>query len=101
MHDMSVTRMKMMKIRKRMKIMNKSRNNYLKSLSLMQKGVWWMRSFSFLHNKRRDAKGRLGEQRMLSFQRIEVDTLSQCFQRLLLSISPSTLPIYFSFPFWS
>lgn len=98
MHDISVTRMKMMKIRKRM---NKSRNNYLKSLSLMQKGVWWMRSFSFLHNKRRDAKGRLGEQRMLSFQKIGVDTLSQCFQRLFLSISPLTLPMYFSFPFWS
>ena len=59
---------------KMMKRMSSRRNKYLKSLSLMQKGVWWMRNFSSLHNKHRDAEGRLGEQRMLYFQKTEVDT---------------------------
>ena len=60
-----------------------SRNKYLKSLSLMQKVVWWMRNFSSLHNKHRDDVGELGGQRMLYFQRIEEDILSPCFQRLV------------------
>ncbi|CAL5425371.1 unnamed protein product [Camellia sinensis] len=70
---------------KRMKMMKRMSNNkinYLRSLSLMQKGVWWMRNFSSLHNKPRDAEERLGGQRMSYFQRIEADILNQCFRRL-------------------
>ena len=57
------------------------RNKYQKSSYLMQKGVWWMRNFSSLHNKPRNAEERLGGQRMLYFQRIEADVLNQCFRR--------------------
>ncbi|CAL5427983.1 unnamed protein product [Camellia sinensis] len=67
---------------KMMKRMSNNRINYLRSLSLMQKGVRWMRNFSSFHNKPRDAEERLGGQRMLYFQRIEADTLNQCFRRL-------------------
>lgn len=51
---------------KRMTIkrMSNSRNKYLKNSSLTQKEGWLMRNFSSLHNKHRDAEGRLGEQRM-------------------------------------
>uniref|UniRef100_A0A2P2LMA3 Uncharacterized protein MANES_14G005700 n=1 Tax=Rhizophora mucronata TaxID=61149 RepID=A0A2P2LMA3_RHIMU len=72
------------KIKRRimMKRMSNNRNKYLKNLSLMQKEVWWMRNFSSLHNKHRDAKERLEEQRMLYFQRIEGDMLNQCSQKV-------------------
>lgn len=40
-----------------------------------------MRNFYSLHNRHRDEKGKLGEQRMLSFLRIEGDILSRCFRR--------------------
>lgn len=40
-----------------------------------------MKNSSSLHNRHRDEKGKQGEQKMLSFLRIEGDTLSQCFQR--------------------
>ncbi|KAI7984359.1 Hydroxymethylglutaryl-CoA synthase [Camellia lanceoleosa] len=66
---------------KMMKRMSNNRVNYLRSLSLMQKGVWWMSNFSSLHNKPRNAEERLGGQRMLYFQRIEADILNQCFRR--------------------
>lgn len=52
-----------------------------------------MRNFSSLHNRHRDAEGRLEEQRMLYFQRIEVDILNQCSQRFVSS------PISCSFSF--
>lgn len=65
----------------RMKRMNKSKNNYLRSLSLMLKGAWWMKNFSSLPNKHRDAVGRLEEQKTSFFQRTEADTSNPCFQR--------------------
>lgn len=85
-----VVRMKMMRK------MNRNRNKYLKSLSLMQKVVWWMRNFSSLHNKLRDDVGKLEERRMSYFQRLMEDILRPCFQRLVclplflsaLSVSP-------------
>lgn len=68
-----------------MKRMN-SRIKYLRNSYLMQKGVWWMRNFFSLLNKHRDAVGRLVGQRMLYFQKIGDDTLSQCSQRLVLPV---------------
>ena len=68
-----------------MKRMN-SRIKYLKNLYLMQKAVWWMRTSFSLLNKHRDAVGRLGGQRMLYFQKIGADTLSQCSQRLVVAL---------------
>lgn len=58
---------------RKMRRMNNSRIKYLKSLYLMQKVVWWMRSFSSSHNKPRGKKEKLGERKMLYFQRIEDD----------------------------
>ena len=82
----------------RMKMIRKmnNRNKYLKSLSLMQKVVWWMRNFSSLHNKHRDDVGGPGEQRMLYFLRIEDDILSPCFQRL--ACLPLILSAFSVFP---
>jgi hypothetical protein len=65
----------------RMKRRKNSKNNYLKNLSLMLKGAWWMKNFSSLPNKHRGAVGRLEGQKMLYFQRTEADISSQCFQR--------------------
>jgi len=43
-----------------------------------------MKNYFSLPNKHRGAKGGLAGQKMLYFQRIEVDTSSQCFQRFVL-----------------
>lgn len=53
-----------------------------------------MRSFFSLHNKHKEEKGKPGEQRMLSFLKIEADTLSPCFQRLAYYKSSSSSKPY-------
>lgn len=51
-----------------------------------------MKNFFSLPNKHRGAEGGLAGQKMLYFQRIEVDTSNQCFQRLVL-LTPFACPI--------
>lgn len=85
----SVTRMTI-------KRMNNSRNKYLKNSSLMRKEGSLMRNFSSLHNKHRDAEGRLGEQRMWYFRRTEDGILNPCSQRFVPWIS-STSPVLLFF----
>ncbi|RRT39435.1 hypothetical protein B296_00059143 [Ensete ventricosum] len=85
-HLHKIKNLKMIKIRKKIKRktmtrrMNSKSSKYLMSLSLMPKVGSWMKSFSFLRNKHKDIEVKLGEQRMLSFQKIGADISSLCFQ---------------------